>query len=164
MAFISLLPLLETKLQEVKVITKTETRFEVPEILKPRDPSLIVSKKTGFDAAHFLPFYKGKCANTHGHHWEVEIGVTGSINLDDGMVIDFTELKGFLQWIEDKFDHKLINDIIANPTAENILLFIKEEAQIRVNTPGSCGGFSRWVKLEFIKVWETKDSCVEWRV
>ncbi len=28
-----------------------------------------------FDAAHQLPNYSGKCANLHGHRWEVEVVV-----------------------------------------------------------------------------------------
>lgn len=109
---------------------------------------MIVAKRVSFDAAHFLPHYEGKCNQTHGHHWVVELAVEGPVDTD-GMVVDFTVLKGFLQGIVDEFDHKLLNDLIQNPTAENICLYIKEE-------------FGRWVtwagKLAWVKVWETEDS------
>ena len=52
---------------------------------------------SGFDSAHFLKGYNGKCSNIHGHHWRVEI-VVGKIDLNTdeqtrGMVVDFSDLK-----------------------------------------------------------------------
>lgn len=113
---------------------------------------MIVSKKISFDAAHYLPNYKGKCKNMHGHHWVVELAVEGKVE-EDGMVIDFTLLKSFLSRIEASLDHKLINDTIPNPTAENICLYIeKRSEEWREEVLGdSC-------KLAWIKVWETEDS------
>ena len=34
---------------------------------------------THFDAAHYLRNYKGKCANTHGHRWEVLVKISGRL-------------------------------------------------------------------------------------
>ncbi|MDQ1262075.1 MAG: 6-pyruvoyltetrahydropterin/6-carboxytetrahydropterin synthase, partial [Euryarchaeota archaeon] len=47
---------------------------------------------TEFDAAHSLPGYQGKCANLHGHTYQVEIVVVGNVG-DDGFVMDFYQLK-----------------------------------------------------------------------
>ena len=47
---------------------------------------------TEFDAAHSLPGYQGKCANLHGHTYQVEIVVEGDVG-DDGFVMDFYQLK-----------------------------------------------------------------------
>lgn len=119
---------------------------------------LLVSKRISFDAAHFLPNYEGPCRNIHGHHWKVELAVKGEVN-EDGMVIDFAELKKFLSFVEETFDHKLINNIITNPTAENIALWIEDkfklwETDIRLN---------KRINISFahIRVWETEDSMVE---
>lgn len=30
-----------------------------------------------FDSAHFLQGYNGKCANLHGHHWVIEVEISG---------------------------------------------------------------------------------------
>jgi len=111
---------------------------------------VVVSKSLEFDAAHFLPGYSGKCSQMHGHRWKVEVACSGPIGTD-GFVIDFTLLKSFLKVTEDRFDHKLINDIISNPTAENIALDISKS-------------FSKWVlsnnlEFDYVKVWETADSC-----
>jgi len=35
-----------------------------------------------FDAAHALPGYAGECSGLHGHTWDVEVVVRGSL-LDD---------------------------------------------------------------------------------
>ncbi|MBQ8912992.1 MAG: 6-carboxytetrahydropterin synthase QueD [Lachnospiraceae bacterium] len=68
--------------------------------------------RSGFDSAHFLKGYDGKCSNIHGHHWSVEI-VVGSDSLSEdeqirGMVVDFSELKKDLREITDGLDHSLI--------------------------------------------------------
>ncbi len=111
---------------------------------------MTVVKSISFDAAHFLPDYKGKCSNTHGHHWIVELAIEGEVNKNTGMVIDFALLNGFLKHIEDQLDHTLINDTIPNPTAENICLFVADELR------GDDWGFApNW---KFIKVWETENS------
>lgn len=110
---------------------------------------MTVVKRVSFDAAHYLPDYPGKCKNMHGHHWVVELGVKGPVG-KDGMVFDFAILKTFLNVIFNTFDHRVVNDIIPNPTAENICLYVKHEFEIRSLISG--------VELDFIKVWETEDS------
>ena len=117
---------------------------------------MIVTKKIGFDAAHFLPGYPGKCSKTHGHRWVVELGVTGKVDLETGMVIDFVELGRFLEEkVEDRFDHTLVNDLIENPTAEIIAGRIKLSWDLWREE--NCLP----VELAFIRVWETPDSYAE---
>ena len=114
---------------------------------------MLVAKKVSFDAAHFLPGYPGKCSQMHGHHWVVELAVEGEVDLDSGMVIDFTELNRFLkEKVEDRFDHTLVNDTIENPTAENIATRVKLSWDIWREE--NC----LEVKLAWVKVWETEDS------
>ena len=117
---------------------------------------MIVSKKFSFDAAHHLPKYEGKCARPHGHHWTVELACSGYVAEDTGMVVDFTELKKFCGIFEEKFDHANLNDILPNPTAENICKYIYDE-------------FNMWcvthkVKFEYIRIWETENSMCEFHI
>ena len=112
---------------------------------------ITVSKRIRIDAAHFLPEYDGPCKNVHGHSWIIEVGVKGPVK-KNGMVMDFKDLGKFLDRIEKKFDHTLINDTIKNPTAENIIKYIEKESFDYLELP-----------LEFIRTWETPDSCAEWR-
>ena len=38
-----------------------------------------------FDSAHFLKGYDGKCSNIHGHHWVIEVMVSGEHLQSDGV-------------------------------------------------------------------------------
>ena len=67
----------------------------------------IVKTEDSFDSAHFLARYNGKCRNIHGHRWRVVIEIAGE-NLDDGMVVDFTDIKAALKALTDNLDHSLV--------------------------------------------------------
>lgn len=76
-----------------------------------------VIKKLEISAAHRVSFSSGKCENLHGHNWEITVHMK-SENLDsNGMVYDFSQIKKI---VKDNLDHKNLNDIIPQPTAENI--------------------------------------------
>ena len=64
-----------------------------------------VTVRHNFETAHRLVQLGGKCRNLHGHSWWCEITLTGAVN-DDGIVVDFTCLKGALRaWIDEYLDH-----------------------------------------------------------
>ena len=88
---------------------------------------MILSVTGHFDAAHKLVGYNGKCANLHGHRWEVIAKFEGHEINKLGMVVDFGDLKSMVNCVIDKFDHSYLNDselIQGNPTAENIIMVI----------------------------------------
>ena len=122
-----------------------------------------VTKIVKFDAAHFLPGYKGKCANMHGHTWVIEIEVARPDNYYDeetGMVLDFSFFKDALQgnYLE-KLDHKVLNEVpnLQNPTAEVICEWTR-------NTMINAFGFGRTgVEVIRVRVWESDSSYAEWR-
>jgi 6-pyruvoyltetrahydropterin/6-carboxytetrahydropterin synthase len=114
---------------------------------------MIVTKKVRFSAAHFLPLYEGKCKNLHGHTWIVEVATKGEVDEKTGMVVDFSWLKEVLQEnVVEVFDHSLINDILINPTAENIAQHIYNILSVRYFN----------IKLAWVRVWESEDSMVEY--
>lgn len=89
-----------------------------------------------FNAAHALRGYPGKCANIHGHNFWVESIIRGA-ELDAlGILIDFKDVKAWLNEILDEFDHTLLNDHPAfaevNPSSENIAKYIYERLAPRV--------------------------------
>lgn len=120
-----------------------------------------INYSTHFDAAHFLRNYKGKCANIHGHRWQVGVQVSGAKLNDLGILIDFSDLKKYLKEITDTLDHKLINEVSffkeVNPTAENIARYLFEllKQEILRDFPD--------LKLDFIEVWETPYSKAIYR-
>lgn len=95
-----------------------------------------------FEAAHFLPGHKGKCANLHGHTWRVDLTIRSG-TLNDGIVTDFIEVKEALNEVLP--DHTLLNDIIPNPTAENLSAYFYKRLKERI--PG----------LVKVVVWESEN-------
>jgi len=89
-----------------------------------------------FSAAHNLRGYRKKCEKLHGHNWKVKVGIRGEKLDKTGMLIDFREVKDYLEKIMEKLDHKYLNEIphfkVANPTSENIARFIYNELKSRL--------------------------------
>ena len=113
---------------------------------------MFISKDFKFDAAHNLVHYHGKCEKLHGHTYRLRVVLEGTPD-SEGMIIDFIELK---QIVKDKvisrLDHAYINDIIPQPSAENIAVWIWREIEDSVRRE-NC-------KLYEVHVWETETSCV----
>lgn len=65
-----------------------------------------------FDSAHFLSGYTGKCSNIHGHRWKIEVEIQSNTLVTggqlDGMIMDFSDLKGAVKDMLDYYDHALI--------------------------------------------------------
>jgi len=85
-----------------------------------------IQKRLEISASHKLKLdYESKCQNIHGHNWIITIYCkSGTLN-NNGMVIDFTEIK---KKIHKKLDHQNLNEIFKfNPTAENIAQWCVEQ-------------------------------------
>lgn len=116
--------------------------------------------KSHFCGAHRLIGYNGKCANMHGHNWDVEVFLRGAKINRLGMLVDFKQVKEALQVVLEKLDHQNLNALPifkeTNPTAENIAKFIFDKLapefksshccldRVRVSeTPGTAAYYSR---------------------
>ena len=104
-----------------------------------------------FSAAHNLRGYKKKCEELHGHNWKVRVGIQ-SEKLDGiGMLIDFREVRDYLERILEKLDHKYLNEIshfkMTNPTSENIARFIYNELKNQLK--------SSHYRVSKVTVWES---------
>lgn len=103
-----------------------------------------------FDAAHFLPRYKGRCERLHGHTYKLEVIVEGEVG-EGGMVMDFNHLKEVVKdSIIRKLDHENLNEIFDNPTAENIAKWIIDELKnkIPVYSVKLWEGNGKWVEVK----------------
>ncbi len=112
----------------------------------------ILRVKKDFDAAHRLTSYEGACANLHGHTWHVEffIRVNEAKMQDNGISIDFKDLKASLESILP--DHAYLNDVLTqNPTAEYISKWLFEQVRDKLS-------------LDIVKVvlWETERNGIEY--
>ena len=82
-----------------------------------------VKKRIEVSAAHFLNLdYESKCKELHGHNWIITVYCKKKELNQNGMVIDFSEIK---KTINDYFDHRNLNETFDfNPTAENLAKWI----------------------------------------
>ena len=133
-----------------------------------------VTKTVKFDAAHVLTNHQGLCKNLHGHTYRVDVSVAQADGAGGDMVIDFKDLKRIASEVVcERFDHAFIyntespgeSEIAAvvekngmrvvpipfRSTAENLAKLFFDELKVRI--PG----------LFSVKVWETADSCAEYR-
>ncbi|MBQ7069337.1 MAG: 6-carboxytetrahydropterin synthase QueD [Synergistaceae bacterium] len=113
---------------------------------------MLLSKDFIFDAAHNLVHYHGKCEKLHGHTYRLKVVVEGTPD-SEGMIIDFLEVSEIVKEnIISILDHSYLNEIISQPSAENIALWIWEKIEDKLKRD-NCN-------LYEIHVWETATSCV----
>ncbi len=108
-----------------------------------------------FSSAHALRGYRGKCENTHGHNYRVEVYVRGKELNEIGLLVDFKELKDATRKVVAYLDHKNINelppfDLELNPSAEHLAGYFLQEVGRQINNDR--------VQVYKVRVWET-DTC-----
>ena len=87
-------------------------------------------KKEWSDEKNFEVFNKCSYPNYHGHNYDLEVKVTGTIDPVTGFVMDLKKLSELIrEKVLDKLDHKNLNLDVEefkdlNPTAENIAIVI----------------------------------------
>ena len=81
-----------------------------------------ISKTFTFEAAHHLPnVHEGhQCARVHGHSYVVDVEVAGPIDPHAGWVIDYGDISAAWKLAGAHLDHRDLNTILDNPTAENL--------------------------------------------
>jgi 6-pyruvoyltetrahydropterin/6-carboxytetrahydropterin synthase len=87
-----------------------------------------IFKEFTIEAAHWLPNVPEghKCRRLHGHSFHIELHVSGPVDPHFGWVIDFADLKSAFQSVEDRIDHRCLNEVegLENPTSENLARWI----------------------------------------
>ena len=95
--------------------------------------------RSSFSAAHRLREYDGNCERLHGHNWQVEVTVESESLDEQGMAMDFREMKGSLHDILSGMDHRYLNEIppfdVQNPSSENLARYIFGEMEGKIPAP-----------------------------
>ena len=105
-----------------------------------------------FAAAHRLPRYDGPCFRMHGHNYRLFVAVEGAVDPRSGMIADFGHIQAVVQeHVLARVDHRTLNDLLENPTAENIARWVFET--LRPHLPG----------LVEVRLYEIPDCCVTYR-
>ena len=85
-----------------------------------------IAKRFSFDAAHFLPMVPDghKCQRMHGHTYEVEFVLRGDV--ENGFVVDYSDISAAWAPIHETLDHRVLNDIegLSEPSTENLAYWL----------------------------------------
>jgi 6-pyruvoyltetrahydropterin/6-carboxytetrahydropterin synthase len=98
------------------------------------------------DSGHHLPRHP-KCGHPHGHTYTVEVVIEGKKK--KGMVLEFGEARDKVRAVLKKYDHTVLNNLIAYPTCENICEAIYRDLKRRL--PG----------LKSVRLWEGQGKWAE---
>ncbi|MCF8081616.1 MAG: 6-carboxytetrahydropterin synthase QueD [Deltaproteobacteria bacterium] len=113
-----------------------------------------------FAAAHQLREFEGGCERLHGHNWKVEVHVKGTTLGEDGLLVDFREIKAETQKVLDQLDHRFLNELPPfqelNPSSENIARHILEGLARKFD--------GRNVQVYKVSAWESESACASYTV
>jgi 6-pyruvoyltetrahydropterin/6-carboxytetrahydropterin synthase len=129
-----------------------------------------ITKTISFCYGHRLMHHNGKCRHLHGHNARVVVRLEGAALNEQGMLMDFVEIKRSVKdWIDRELDHTLLlhrddpvlpllqhaNERVRvmseHPTAENIAKLIFEFA-VQSGLP-----------VTEVSLWETDTACASYR-
>ena len=87
--------------------------------------------KDEISCAHKLNLpYSSKSNNLHGHNYKIQIEVSDSDLNENGMLIDFSQLKSIVR----ELDHQYLNDFLDQPTAERLAEYIHSKVKDAINS------------------------------
>ena len=108
-----------------------------------------------FAAAHQLRESGGKCERLHGHNWKVEVHVQGERLGENGLLMDFADIKAAAKRALERLDHQFLNDLSAfekmNPSSENIARHLFESLSEEINND--------LVRVSRVTAWESDTAC-----
>ena len=102
-----------------------------------------IGKQYHFSASHQLTGVPEghQCGNLHGHNYVVVIEARVDVSHVTGFICDFSFIDKTMNPFIKRLDHSHLNDIIPNPTAENLAQWIMDNYKPRY--------------ICSVKVWET---------
>lgn len=113
-----------------------------------------ITKEFHFSASHVLDHLPAdhQCARLHGHNYVVVVELAAAALNGDGFVRDYHELAALKAYLDERFDHRHLNDVIEGPTTA--------EALAR-HLYYWC--MARWPETAAVRVSETPKTWAEYR-
>ena len=102
-----------------------------------------------------------KCARAHGHNYLLTVAVSGDLEAETGMIMNYYQLTATINdLIVSKWDHRVLNDLEPFnqgilPTAENLVVVVLEMLKQEFN-------MTLWHPTK-VRVQETDKTYAEWR-
>ena len=114
-----------------------------------------ISKEYHFSASHILYGLPEdhQCSRLHGHNYVVEVELQSEDLDTNGFVRDYHELDTLKRYIDDKIDHRHLNDVLGknNTTAEQLAKHFYDWCK------------ERWPEVSAVRVNETPKTSAEYR-
>lgn len=126
-----------------------------------------ISKTFRFEASHqLLDLPVGhQCGRLHGHSYELTVEFIGhQVHQPQGWLFDFGGLWPIKKFIEDHLDHRHLNDIVDQPTSENLARYMfdtitgmlnSEYTDLSIDAPDD-------LILEKVRISETRSTYAEY--
>lgn len=100
-------------------------------MMKNTEPTFDLSQRFYFDAAHTLNRHHETegSLRIHGHTYEAEVTVTGTPDVESGMVVDLALLRAEISRVRLMLDHRFLDEVegLGPATLENLAVFIKNQ-------------------------------------
>lgn len=113
-----------------------------------------ISKEFHFSASHQLGHLapEHQCARLHGHNYIVVVELAAEALDAQGFVRDYHELAPLKEYIDTRFDHRHLNEVMNVPTtAENMARHFFDWCR------------ARWPETAAVRVSETPKTWAEYR-
>jgi 6-pyruvoyltetrahydropterin/6-carboxytetrahydropterin synthase len=85
-----------------------------------------IAKQFTFCMGHRLSLHPGACKNFHGHNYTVEVGVKSKTLNENGMIIDFGDLKTIVTTFLEGMDHALMVNETDTDLIESMKKFLPD--------------------------------------
>lgn len=115
----------------------------------------IITKEFHFSASHHLPSLPDghPCKRIHGHNYIVIVELQSEELDEHGFVREYAELNQLREYIDEKFDHRMLNDVLEGGAVSSECL--------AKHFYDWCA--ARWPETTAVKVIETPKVTAEYR-
>lgn len=129
---------------------------------------ITISKNYSFDSAHMLWDENltedenwnrfGKCSRLHGHTYYLDVTVSGDIDPDTGMILNYHDLDKIMKPLVDRIDHYYLNEIFPHLTTAELM--VDSIAKWILDDLDAVGW--NWVTLDSVMLQETAKTSAVW--